>query len=459
MNRLLFILLFLASAARALCPHEVLVIANDDSLDSVLVAKTFLRLRDIPEANLVRLSIPEEVYKGGRGISPKEFTTLIWNPVQKALDERGLRRHILVWAYSTDIPFHVKTHPEISTTGLTFLRNRLPADLVEALGHPVDGKTKSDPNLSMYVSPLFAGPNDKAAPQPASKTFEHLHSALLNDMPIPAMYLGWTEPRGNTVDEILDCLKRGRASDGTRPSGPVVFSTNEDIRSTSRSWEYPGVCSALPLLGVHAESTPVFPKEGLVCGFMTGMANLPASGMQFLPGAYADHFTSCAALFHGSSQTKLSEWIRRGATASSGAVTEPYAYWQKFPGAALFLHQARGCTMVEAIYQSVRCPLQLLPVGDPLARPWGVIPRVSVAGLPTGPVSGRVEVSATTDQPDLFSRFDWLVDGRPVGSGATHLLDTVLLSNGTHRLRAVARNRGPLRHNGHAEVAFEVRNP
>ena len=44
------------------------------------------------------------------------------------------------------------------------------------------------------------------------------------------------------------------------------------------------------------------------------------------------------------------------------------------------VHYARGCTLAEAFYQSVRGPYQLLIVGDPLCRPWADIPQVSVAG-------------------------------------------------------------------------------
>ena len=361
--------IFVATTAAALCPHEVLVLANDESLDSVLVAKTFMRLYGVPERNLVRLAVPEAAVQSGV-ISPETFTELIWEPARRAVEERGLQGQILAWAYSCDFPFRVKTDPQLSITGLTFLRNRLPEDMQVVA-------------QAAYRSPLYAGPwqNDANA-VPPSRTFDRLHASLLDDMPLPAMMLGWTGVRGNTVDEVLDMLERGRASDGTRPSAAYMFATNTNIRSIAREWQFPGAVRALAALGAKARVTDAFPKDGRTAGLMTGRESLPDSQLEFAPGAFADHLTSSAAEFHASNQTKLSEWIRRGATASAGTVIEPKAYWQKFPAAALFLHQRRGCTMIESIYLATVCPLQLLPVGDPLASPWAERPHPRIEGNP-----------------------------------------------------------------------------
>ena len=448
-------LLLAAATASALCPHEVLVLANDTSIDSVLVAKTFLRLRGIPESNFVRLSLPENL----GSLSPADFTRLVWEPANAAIHERGLERQILAWVYSTDIPYRISTSPEISITGLTFLRNQLPDDLKSALGAPVNGKYEKDPRLTLYASKMFAGPNEEqpdAVPQ--SRTFEQLHAKLLQDMPLPAMLLGWTGERGNTVDEVIACLRHGRASDGIRPKGTFTIATNTNVRSVVREWEHPAILKELRTLGMNATVSGDFPSSGKICGLISGTTDPPASALEFQPGAYADHFTSFGGAFHIERQTKISEWIRRGATATSGTVCEPQAFWQKFPSSALFVHQARGCCTIEAIYQSVRSPLQLLPIGDPLARPWGVVPKVQIAPLPASPLSGQIELGATTDRPDDFKRFEWLVDGRRVGSGAHFLLDTRDLSNGQHRLRAVARTNGPVRHNGYTEISLTVEN-
>ncbi len=445
-----------AFRASAICPHEVLVLANGNSLDSVLVARSFVRQRGIPEQNLVRLNLPEAVWKGVEPLAHEDFTRLVWEPANRAAEERGLSRHILAWVYSTDFPYRVATLPELSLTGLTFLRNRLPEDLPRALGDAAEGEPReANPLLLMYASPLFLGPLSEKEALPDSKTFDRLRAAVLDDMPLPAMFLGWTGTRGNTVEEVLECLKRGHASDGSRPEGTYYFPVNRDVRSQSRQWQYPAAIQALDALGGKGYMPEAFPEAGRACGLLSGVRTLPpVGGLEFLPGAYADHFTSFAAAFHEGGQSKLTSWIRQGATASSGTVTEPYAYWPKFPGAVLFLHQRRGCSMIEAIYLATRCPLQLLPVGDPLANPWGETLAVTIDPPPPGPLPPVFQAHASVDR-GLNVRFDWLLDGRLVGSGASHGIDTASLPPGPHRLRAVARTRGDVRANGFAEVTLE----
>lgn len=444
-HHLALVLALAVGRAFALCSHEVLVLANDDSVDSVLVASSFMRLHDIPESNLVRLEVPEAAVQSGV-ISAKTFTEAIWEPACRAVEERGLQSQILAWVYSCDFPFCVKTKPELSITGLTFLRNRVPEDMQIV-------------EYGAYRSPVYAGPwQNRPDAAPSSRTFDRLHSSLLDDMPLPAMMLGWTGMRGNTVEEVLDMLERGRASDGTRPSAAYVFATNNNVRSTARAWEFAPAVRVLEAAGVKARITASFPNDGRVAGFMTGREKLPASKLSFAPGAFADHLTSSAGDFRTSHQTQLSEWIRRGATASAGTVTEPKAYWQKFPAASVFLHQRRGCTMIEAIYLATACPLQLLPVGDPLASPWAERPRPRIEGAADGAArAGAVSLRAVLDASSS-ARFDWLVDGRRVGSGRDFLLDTTALENGPHAIRLVARARGDLRIPGEAAIRIVVAN-
>jgi hypothetical protein len=114
--------------------------------------------------------------------------------------------------------------------------------------------------------------------------------------------------------------------------------------------------------------------------------------------------------------------------------------------------------MIEAIYQATRCPLQFLPMGDPLAKPWAPRPRVSIT-VPDGPVSGMVELVAATDDAVRFTRFDWLLNGRTVASGRTYLWNSRAVPNGLHTIRAVARGLAPMRHQGFQDVVVDVLNP
>ncbi len=444
-SSLLLCLLFLGGvpAALALGPHELLVIANENSIDSVLVARAYARMRSVPECNLVRIEVPEAFYAEGNAISPADFTRYIWEPVQRAVAERGLGGQILAWAYSCDLPTRILTEPPLSITGLTYLRNKVP-----------DGQTI---DRGSHVSPLFCGPESADGPLQDTQTFDQHRTWLLDNMPLPSMMLGYTRSRGNTVGELLAALETGAASDSQLPRGTFYFVATEDVRSMCRHWQYEGAVRAIHAAGQAAVVTNAFPSGARMLGFMTGNRTVPPDLATYVPGAYADHLTSFAAAFEVSAQTKVSEWLRHGVTGTSGTVTEPYSIWHKFPNAYIFVHQLKGCTMIEAIYQATRSPLQLLPMGDPLAKPWAPRPAVTIKA-PQGPVAGMVELSATADDAVQFTRFDWLLNGRAVARGRSFVWNSRDVPDGLHTIRAVARGMAPMRHQGFQEVVVEVRN-
>ncbi|MFV2067085.1 MAG: hypothetical protein ACC645_08910, partial [Pirellulales bacterium] len=74
-----------------------------------------------------------------------------------------------------------------------------------------------------------------------------------------------------------------------------------------------------------------------------------------------------------------------------------------------------GCSLAEAFYQSVSGPYQLLIVGDPLCRPWAVIPKVTVNGIRDGAtVEGvlHLQPAASTRGKFPVDRFELFVNGR-----------------------------------------------
>jgi hypothetical protein len=196
---------------------------------------------------------------------------------------------------------------------------------------------------------------------------------------------------------------------------------------------------------------------------MTGAAEVDTGqGNTFLPGAIAEHLTSVAGAFDQAHQTKVSAWIEAGACASAGTVVEPMSIWTKFPDARLFVYYASGCTAIESFYQSVRCPLQLLVLGDPLACPWGVLDRPTVEG-PRRVRHGdnavyEVRIESGDGRP--FMTFLWLLDGHvrdgPRDGDARIELGTNDIQVGRHRLRGVGRTAGTFRRQAFAEIEVEI---
>ena len=424
----LLLLLLPAAPAGALAPYELLLLVNQNSPRSLEIANCYVQLRRLPPENVVYLALPESILEPAAECSPAEFTRWIWDPVRQILRERGLENRILAWVYSADFPIRITTAPPLSLTGLTFIRNQLPPAGQAATGG--------------YASPYFAGPDRANGPMADSHSLRWFRDTTYGALPLPAMQLAHTGARGLEVPEVIQCLEKAAAplpQDGK--TGVVWFVVSDDVRSKMRAWQFPQAKAELAEAGVAAVITNALPAAGApaALGLMSGAAWITPPPLAYPSGCYADHCTSFGALFHTADQTKLSAWRRAGAALSAGTVTEPYAIWAKFPSARFFAHYAHGCSALESLAQSVRCPLQLLAVGDPLAAPWAKALRVS---LQKQEAAGRVTFRLrceSAEAPALNIQF--FLDGRPLGEeshGAAAVIETAPLADGYHRVMAVA---------------------
>jgi hypothetical protein len=201
---------------------------------------------------------------------------------------------------------------------------------------------------------------------------------------------------------------------------------------------------------------------------MLGTSNFDwkASGSTILAGAFCDHLTSFGgSISQGYSQTLLTEFLRHGAAAATGTVVEPTALPEKFPHPMIHAYYANGCTLAEALYQSVFGPYQLLAVGDPLCRPWADVPRVRAAGIIRGAeVAGvlTLKPEATFNEAGVTAaHWELFIDGvRAARSkGLDELkLDTKALSDGHHELRLVVVDSTPIETQGRAILPVVVNN-
>ncbi len=290
-----------------------------------------------------------------------------------------------------------------------------------------------------------------------------------------SVMLGYTGPLGNTVDEVIACLRRAAESDGTNPRGTVYLMKNEDVRSKTRQPSFGRAIEALDRLGRKAivlaqgedgqDGTLPIGKDDVI-GLVAGRAgfNWGKSRSKLLPGAIAEHLTSFGAAFQIKSQTKISEFIRAGAAGSAGTVAEPYAIQAKFPTPFLHAFYAEGCSLAEAFYQSVSGPHQLLIVGDPLARPFAHFARVSFGGPdPSKPWSGAVslEASVTAAKGRPIDRVELWVDGERVARAAPGepiAWDTSTVDDGSHDLRLVAIEAGPIETRSFEDIRISIEN-
>ncbi len=259
-----------------------------------------------------------------------------------------------------------------------------------------------------------------------------------------ATQLGYTGRYGNSLPEVLECLSRAAASDGTKPDGTVYICKNSNVRSTAREPFFPFLENGLKKLGRKVEilekgkdgQTGIIPvgREDVI-GAVVGSAGFkwPSGKSVMLGGAISEHLTSFGAHFGTPGQTKLSEFIRYGAAGASGTVIEPLAHHQKFPNPIIHIFYAEGCSLAEAFYQSIWGPFQLLVVGDGLTRPFATFEKVRV-DAPKGPWTRTVDLMPK----GRGKSFELWVDGRRVQTGARFALDTTKLEDGYHDVRVIS---------------------
>ncbi len=424
------------------------LLVNRNSSASMAVANAYARLRQVPDENIIYLDLPAALFAPPYQASLIDFGRCIRGPVQQELARRGIQDHVFAWIYSVDFPVRIDTGepPPLSIQGATFLMNAtLPGTGVVARGD--------------YVSPLYAGPTPNVPQLKQSRTLDDVARELGSAMPVPSMMLGFTGRNGNDLATVLESLRRGVMADGAGYRGTVYLLRNDDIRSTCRDWQYRDVQRTLMASGINVVITSnTTIKAGDILGLMMGAEQVdPAAMGSFLPGCMAEHLTSLAAVFDVDNQTKLTAWIKAGATASCGTVVEPYARWTKFPAAYFYVHYLRGCSMLESFFQSICCPLQILLVGEPLACPWRKLFSLTTVTLDDDPLTGASTfyTEVMPQVPARLLRFEYFLDGRRVAGAANSPeleLDTTRLADGYHRLRVVASGGRPV-----AMPAFSVK--
>ena len=429
--------------AAAQMPHRVAVLVNENSQNSKKAANVFAALHGVPGGNLIYLNLPESIVTGRSECTPDEFQTLIYDPAQKIIEERGLTNQVLAWVYSVDFPIRVITSPsdrqQMSIMGLTFTRGKVPAmEIIEK---------------GLFASPLFAGPAKEGGKR-LSLSFQMIKEGdggLGDKMPLPSMMLGYTGENGTDMDTVLRCLQNGVLARQSGANKPVLLvQTGDKARSGCREWQFAEVKSEMaPRGGSVTIYTNQPPAQTNLMGVMIGAETAkPSDFGTFAPGAFAEHLTSWSAEFQ-KPQTKCTEWLKAGATVTAGMVTEPYANWAKFPHARFFVHYASGCSAMESFYQSLASPLQVLLLGDPLSQIAGLPVEIKTIGL-SKEITSSVDASFVAEAkfpiaaPVLYSA---LLDGRQIkaADGITLIeLPFKEMGDGYHEVRIIAQVAAPV---------------
>jgi len=328
---LLVVLSLLAAGGRTegLSPERLGVIYDRDDPASTRIARYYAAARHVPAANMIGLPVPEHAM-----IDREQLKSLR----SGMLDElpTNVQSLLLVWSR----PYAVEC---------------------------------------MSVTTAFAAGYQAGFCEPGcGRTIE---SPLYDTRGwLPADTLGWLPAMLlPTDDESLAkaIIDRGIRADASAPPGTLYLVRTDDRARNVRAAEYPLVEALLAArIDVRELATPITRGPQDIIGYFTGVARveeLPTLG--FRPGAAADHLTSSGGALDRHTQMSALEWLKQGATASYGAVTEPCSHPGKFPSPAVFFEAyLRGDTMLEAYWKSVAMPGQGLFIGEPLSRPYAARP-------------------------------------------------------------------------------------
>ncbi len=129
-------------------PENVAVVVNSDSDSSIQIADEYVRLRNIPAGNVIRLpEVPE-----AESINVDDFRSKLLGPVLAAIKQRGLSNQIECIAWSSDFPTAINVKPDIgnrklhkmltpvaSLNGLTYLYQLVMSKDVRYMSLQVNG--------------------------------------------------------------------------------------------------------------------------------------------------------------------------------------------------------------------------------------------------------------------------------------------------------------------------------
>jgi uncharacterized protein (TIGR03790 family) len=373
-------------------PQNVLVVVNDQSTASLDLGSYYRERRGIPERNVCHLSVnPNQP-----DISAAQAQSRILEPIRAHLREHGLDDQIRYIVLCGDFPTRVNDHESITA--------------VLYYGF------KDAPRINPPAVPCGAPENTRNLYHYAERSFQRIDSS--GGLGCLAMWLSAYDP-----GQARALVDRAVAADGARPPG--TFYLMKPPGDPNRNIRY----LLFDNFKHAADGWPGFPKYEIlnensrvgltdILGYLDGLPNHSEAfwtGNVYRAGAIADHFTSYGGRLPEPpmGQASLLEWIRAGATASYGTVSEPCAILSKFPDPMLYFWYARGFNLAESYWMSVAHPYQGLFAGEPLAAPYATPPEVHLAGPATaGDVSGivtiRVEAAAAPRQ--LCRQVDLFVD-------------------------------------------------
>jgi len=189
---------------------------------------------------------------------------------------------------------------------------------------------------------------------------------------------------GDSLSDVEDLILRGVRADFSYPHKAQAYLVKTKDPHRNVRWEHFKTAAHSirdSNLQIHYRDLSAPSNRDYITGkelliYQTGLPHVPGIHKNnYLPGAIADHLTSFGGQgIDGTGQMSAFRWLEAGATGSYGTVVEPCNFTEKFPNPNQFIpHYRAGETLIEAYWKSVKMPGEGLFIGEPLARPYGVL--------------------------------------------------------------------------------------
>jgi uncharacterized protein (TIGR03790 family) len=391
------IALLAPAIATAQTAENVAVVINEASADSVRIAEHYIRVREIPAANVIRIKTATD-----DNVARARYVAEIETPISVAIRRASLEDRLLYIVLTKGIPLQIQ-----GTAGQNGSVSSVDSELT-LLYRRMTGRNV--PVLGKVANPFYLG---EGALKDARRFNRRDHDVYLV-----------SRLTAYTVDEAIALIDRGRAP--TR-DGSIVLDQRAGIFSDPIGDRYlSDTQAALSELGfadrvvLEATTNAARDIDG-VLGYYSWGSNDPehrvrTTTMRFRPGAIAAMFVSRdartfdeppadwkpsndvrnrTALFRGAPQSLTGDLIRDGVTGVVGHVAEHYLQSAVRPQ-ILFPAYVSGFNLVEAFYLAMPdLSWQAVVVGDPLCAPFER-PALSQSDVDGG-------VDKATELPSFFA--------------------------------------------------------
>ena len=377
-------------------PFNTLVVVNTNSADSVELGNYYAAAHGIPAHQIC----PVGIDTNWGSITYTQFRNKLRDPVYSHIAANGLNNRIDFVVLCQDFPTRIEDAEGISAS-LFYGFKDAPRYVEEGCNLPVD----------------------------TSNEFYRAERAFRSAD-------GWNDTNGFVAFQLIASnlptaklvADRGAAAQSSFPPAAIYLYNLGDGPRGIRERRFPSAERSFATLPGLAASCVIAPPwwtltdKTNVMGYHDGYGNLTAGAKStnnvWLPGAYADHLTSCGGMLPNPcyEQSTVLQWMGVGATASFGTVDEPCAFLEKFPDPIMGFYYARGFSIGEAYAMSVEAPYQGLFAGDPLAAPFAAPSETTVLShdpyqIVTGTVPVQVSASAHSNGVPAAA-IDLYVDGR-----------------------------------------------